>query len=527
MSDVNYKRIIQQEYIKCAQDPVYFFRKYMTIAHPTKGSIKFDLYRFQELAFKELIDNDYNIILKARQMGISTLTAGYALWMMLFQKNKKVLVIATKQDVAKNLVSKVRYAHENLPKWLQNKTLEDNRLSLKFGNGSEIKAVASSPDAGRSESLSLLILDEAAFIEYIDTIWGASQQTLATGGKCIALSTPNGMGNWFHRMWVGAKEGDNNFNPINLHWSLHPDRGQEWRDEQDKILGGKLAAQECDCDFISSGQTVIEGEILKWYKDNQVKEPIEKRGRDGNLWLWEYPDYSLDYLITADVARGDGQDYSAFHIMEVESMRQVGSYKGKVETKEYGRILNSIGREYNNALMVVENANIGWAVLQELIDLDYPNIFYSSADMQVVDVHYSHVNKKHPNYDNPTKPGFTTSSKTRPMLISKLDEYVRKKEVEIVDDRLIDELFTFIWLGQRAEAMRGYNDDLVISYAIALWVRDTALRLRQEGIELTKQSLNYMKKSSTPVYSSNNISGGDPYKQVVNGEEIDIRWLFN
>jgi len=213
--------------------------------------------------------------------------------------------------------------------------------------------------------------------------------------------------------------------------------------------------------------------------------------------------------------------------MEVESMRQVGSYKGKVETKEYGRILNSIGREYNNALMVVENANIGWAVLQELIDLDYPNIFYSSADMQVVDVHYSHVNKKHPNYDNPTKPGFTTSSKTRPMLISKLDEYVRKKEVEIVDDRLIDELFTFIWLGQRAEAMRGYNDDLVISYAIALWVRDTALRLRQEGIELTKQSLNYMKKSSTPVYSSNNISGGDPYKQVVNGEEIDIRWLFN
>jgi hypothetical protein len=260
MSDVDYKQLIQKEYIKCATDPIYFFRKYTYIAHPTKGRVKFDLYRFQELAFRELVDNDYNIILKARQMGISTLVAGYALWLMLFHKDKKVLVIATKQDVAKNLVTKVRYAHENLPKWLQNTTIEDNRLSLKFGNGSEIKAISSSPDAGRSESLSLLILDEAAFIEYIEEIWGSSQQTLATGGKCIALSTPNGVGNWFHQMWVGAKEGDNKFNPINLHWSLHPDRGQEWRDEQDKILGPKLAAQECDCLWGDSSVTIRDKE---------------------------------------------------------------------------------------------------------------------------------------------------------------------------------------------------------------------------------------------------------------------------
>lgn len=525
MENVDYKKLIKQEYVKCASDPIYFFRKYMYISHPTKGRVKFDLYRFQELAFKELVDNDYSIILKARQMGISTLVAGYSLWLMLFHKDKKVLVIATKQDVAKNLVTKVRYAHENLPKWLQNKTIEDNKLSLRFGNGSTIKAVASSPDAGRSESLSLLILDEAAFIEYIDEIWGASQQTLATGGKCIALSTPNGMGNWFHQMWVGSKEGVNKFNPINLHWSLHPDRGQEWRDEQDKILGKKLAGQECDCDFISSGHTVIEGEILKWYQDNQVKKPIEKRGRDSNIWLWEYPDYSQDYLITADVARGDGKDYSAFHIMEVESMRQIGSYKGKIETKDYGRLLNTIGREFNNALVVVENANIGWAVLQELIDLDYPNLFYSSRDMQVVDVHYTHINRDMRGIDNPTIPGFTTSSKTRPMLISKLDEYVRTKQVQIQDERLIDELFTFIWQGQRAEAMKGYNDDMVMSYAIALWVRDTALRLRQEGIEMTKQTLNHMGRSQA-VYSSGTPNGEDPYKQIVNGEEIDLRWLF-
>jgi hypothetical protein len=524
--NVDYKKIIQQEYIKCAQDPMYFFRKYMYIAHRSRGRIKFDLYKFQELAFDQIINNDYNIVLKARQMGISTLVAGYALWLMLFKKDQKILVIATKQDVAKNLVTMVRYANSNLPKWLQNPSIEDNKLSLKFNNGSEIKAIASSPDAGRSESLSLLILDEAAFIEYIDQIWGSAQQTLATGGKCIALSTPNGVGNWFHQQWIGAKEKSNSFNPINLHWSLHPERDQDWREKQDQILGKKLASQECDCDFVTSGHTVIEGETLEWYKTTHVKDPIEKRGRDSNIWIWEYPDYTKDYIISADVARGDGQDFSAFHILEVESMKQIASYKGKIETKEYGRLLGGIGMEYNNALIVVENANIGWAVLQELIDADYPNLFYSSRDMQVVDVHYSHINKDTRNLENPTVPGFTTSTKTRPMLISKLDEYLRQRDVVIQDSRLVNELFTFIWNGQKAEAMRGYNDDMVMSYAIGLWVRDTALRLRQEGIELTKQSLKHMYRSDT-VISTGNYDGDNPYKKTINGEEIDLRWLFD
>lgn len=522
---VDYKQIIQEEYIKCAKDPLHFFKNYVFISHPQRGKIKFDTYKFQDLAFQQLLENDYNIILKARQMGISTLTAAYALWMMLFHKNKSVLVIATKQDVAKNLVSKVRYAHDNLPTWMQEETAEDNKLSLRFENGSEVKAISSSPEAGRSESISLLILDEAAFIEHIDKIWGASQQTLATGGQCIALSTPNGMGNWFHKTWLGAKEGTNKFNTIFLHWSLHPERDQKWRDEQDEILGPKMAAQECDCDFISSGNTVVPGTVLKWYKDTLVEDPVEKRGFDSNYWIWEYPNYTKDYVITVDVARGDGKDYSAFHVMEVETMNQCASYKGQIDTKQFGRFLCNVGREWNDALVVVENANIGWAVLQEMIDQNYPNIFYSSKDMQVVDTHYSYVNKKHPDYDNPTKPGFTTSAKTRPMLISKLDEYVRKKEVKIRDSRLIDELFTFIWTGTRAEAMKGYNDDLVMSYCIALWVRDTALRLRQEGIEMTKQSLSHISKTEG-VYTNEDSVRKNPYKQTIKGEEVDFRWLF-
>ena len=252
------KEVIKQQYIQCATDPAYFMKKYCMIQHPIQGKIPFELYDFQEKSVNEFKDNRFNIILKARQLGISTLTAGYALWMMTFHQDKNVLVIATKQEVAKNLVTKVRVMHANLPSWLKQKCVEDNKLNLRYMNGSQIKAVSSGPEAARSEALSLLILDEAAFIDKIDEIWTAAQSTLTTGGSCIALSTPNGVGNWFHKTWVEAEEATGMFNPIKLHWTVHPDRGQEWRDEQDTLLGPSSAAQECDCDFLTSGTGVID-----------------------------------------------------------------------------------------------------------------------------------------------------------------------------------------------------------------------------------------------------------------------------
>jgi len=221
------KKAIQREYLNCVQNPVHFMRKYCTIQHPQRGKMKFDLYPFQEDCLKQFHKNRYNIILKSRQLGISTLSAGYSLWMILFHADKNVLVIATGKDTAKNLVTKVRVMYDNLPSWLKTNVEETNKLSLRFANGSQIKAIASNESAGRSEALSLLILDEAAFIEKVDEIWTAAQQTLATGGDCVVLSTPNGVGNWFHQQWVGAEDGTNEFNTIQLHWSMHPEREQE------------------------------------------------------------------------------------------------------------------------------------------------------------------------------------------------------------------------------------------------------------------------------------------------------------
>ncbi len=523
MKEKQLKEVIKSEYVECAKDPIYFLRKYCVIQHPMKGKIPFHLYDFQEKTLKDLAVNDYNIILKARQLGISTLTAGYALWMMTFQSDKNILVIATKQDTAKNLVTKVRVMHANLPSWLKQSCVEDNKLSLRYKNGSQVKAISSKEEAGRSEALSLLVLDEAAFIEKIDSIWASAQQTLATGGNCLVLSTPNGVGNWFHKTWVEAEEGINDFNFIRLHWSVHPDREQEWRDEQDKLLGPSMAAQECDCDFITSGQTVIDGKILEEYQNTIVEEAVEKRGIDGNLWIWKQPNYTRDYILCADVSRGDGTDFSAFHVIDIEEVEQVAEYKGKVSTRDFGNLCFNVATEYNNALLVIENNNIGWAAIQTILDREYQNLFYTSKDLQYVDVQHQLTNK-YRNIERNMIPGFSMTMKTRPLVIAKLEEYFRDKSIKINSQRLIDELFVFIYHNQRAEAMRGYNDDLVISLAIGLWIRDTALRLRAEGIELQKKTLDKMGMSE-PVYtpSDHQDIGWD---WEIDGKKEDLTWLI-
>ncbi len=519
----NLKDIIKKEYLKCALDCEYFLRKYSYIQVPNKGRQLFDLYDYQAEALTSFRDHKYNILLKGRQIGISTLVAGYALWRMLFKRDEQILVIAIKQEVAKNLVTKVKFMHQLLPVWLRGDLVEDNKLTLRFGNGSTIKATATRESAGRSEALSLLIIDEAAFIDKIDTIWAAASQTLSTGGQCIALSTPNGVGNWFHKTWVDAEDHLNEFNFIRLHWTVHPERENEWREEQDKLLGPSLAAQECDCDFITSGQSVIDGIILEEYRTTQVKDPIEKRGIDSNVWIWEPPNYTKDYVVCADVSRGDATDYSAFHVLDVESLEQVAEYKGRMSTRDYGNLLVNIATEYNNALLVVENNNIGWAAIQQCIDREYDNLFYMSKDLQVVDIHRQ-VNNKINRMEKQLVPGFTLTQKTRPLVVAKLEEFFRERLVTVHSQRLIDELFVFIYNGSRAEAMSGYNDDLVMSYAMGLWIRETALRLRAEGIELQKKAIGSI-TSNQGVYTPTN-NQNDSWVMEINKQKESLEWLI-
>jgi hypothetical protein len=469
------------------------------------GLILFDTYDFQDDLLKKFNDYRFNVILKARQLGISTITAGYVVWMMLFHRDKAILVMATKFATAGNLVKKVKSIMRNLPNWLKIATISvDNRTSFELSNGSSIKAASTSGDAGRSEALSLLVLDEAAHIENLEELWTGLYPTLSTGGRCIALSTPNGVGNWFHKICVDSEAGSNNFHLTTLTWDVHPDRDETWYRKETRNMSKRQIAQELECSFNTSGETVIDSDCME-YLLSTVKEPKYRTGFDRNFWIWEEFDPSCNYLIVADVSRGDGADYSTFHIVKLETLECVGEYQGKPTIDMYANMLNQVGREFGNAMLVVENNNIGFSVLDKLIEHQYPNVYHSIKST------HEYIEQHQAEYRNSAVPGFTTSMKTRPLIIAKLEEFIRNKLIKVYSSRTINEMKTFIWRNGRPQAMKGYNDDLIMALAIACWVRDTAIQGSARDLNYQKAFLAAIKTSKTTMNTQ--IKGQDGYKK--------------
>jgi hypothetical protein len=239
------KQEIIQEVVRCGKNPAYFINNFARITHPIHGPIPFKLYPFQEDCIKEFVDYRFNIVVKARQLGLSTTAAAYVAWLMLFHKDKSILVVATKLGTAANLVKKVKSIIKNVPDWLMiSKITTDNKNSFELDNGSWVKASSTSGDAGRSEALSLLVIDEAAHVENIGEMWAGLYPTLSTGGRCIALSTPNGIGNWFYDTYNKAERQENDFNPISLPWNVHPERDLEWFKKETRNMPPRQIAQE-------------------------------------------------------------------------------------------------------------------------------------------------------------------------------------------------------------------------------------------------------------------------------------------
>lgn len=508
-----------------------------------------------------------------------------------------------------------------------------------------------------------------AFIDNIEETFAAAQQTLATGGQAMLLSTPNGMGNnFFYKTWVKAELGENSFVPVKLPWQVHPERDQAWRDKQDADLGPRFAGQECvkgntlvciqdsegneylthieevynmtvqgklsdlkilapggfktfygvrkvhkefyykvyfldgteleasdnhrvylqdqeqpkevsklepgdrvcttasrvpaivshielipeevdlydalevadghkyftnnfvssncDCNFLTSGDTIFDFADLEFYETTYVQDPVERRGIDGNYWIWERPDYSRSYLISADVARGDGSDYSAFHVWDVETCTQVAEYKGKITPRDYGAFLVAAATEYNNALLVCENASIGWATIEEILARGYQNMYYStSGATETADSYAAKMDK------GKLTPGFTTSPRTRPLVVAKIYDYIHEHACVLRSKRLLLECRNFIWKNGKAQAQEGMNDDVVMSAAIGLYVRDTALQMRQQGLDLTRASMgafgNLNRRDQSAVMPSNYYQIQNPYKMQDNhGNQQDISWIL-
>jgi Terminase large subunit, T4likevirus-type, N-terminal len=493
---------IREEILRCGRDPAYFIKNYCKIRHPKRGLLDFKLWDYQEDLLKDYEEYRFNVILKARQLGISEVTAAYCVWLMLFHRSKNILVVASKLETAKNIIKKVQTSIEELPKWLLLADVTtDNRLSVELSNGSQIKATASARDAGRSEALSLLIVDEAAWVAKLDSLWTGLWPTIQAGGSAIVLSTPNGVGNKFHQIYVDADQGNNEFKATKLMWYRHPEHIWDLEDDPERDgfktstwfraevkssnMSPREVAQELECDFLTSGDTVIAAAAII-VLEKSVHEPVVMENWDRKLFKYFMPQVGKKYMISADVARGDGKDHSAAHVWDTADMTQVAEYYAKVPVDAFAKTLVEMGRAYNNALLVVENNSIGLACLEHVRLALYENIYYSrKGDNRPGEA----VNAAWGTSSSDLIIGFTMSPKVRPLVVTKLEEYIRTGALNVCSKRFLQELRTFVWLNGRAEAARGANDDLVMAAAIGVWIRDTFLAPQLGSIDAAKKMI--------------------------------------
>ena len=439
----------RDEFIRCSLDPVYFIYTYVRITHPVRGEIPFKLFPFQVSLLAVYLKVRYSVSLKPRQMGISTLVAAYALWLTLFHPHKYVLIVSIKQATARSLLRRIKFMYMALPEFLKMECTNggSNQIGtadrIAFSNFSEISVAGSTDDAGRSDSLSCLIMDEVAFQKHASTTWGAAQQTLATGGQAIMLSTAFGVGNFFHTTYVEAMQGLNSFFPVRLNWQMHPERNMKWYLEQKLALGNKRLAQEIDCDFLQSGYTVFDMAKIRAIEDKLLEfgDPIEQRSmgnktvEEGEFKIYFRPDPHKEYFIGGDIASGRARDYSTFSIFD-EDGKEHACFKGKLGLLEYSKLLMAAGQEYNWAWLAPEVNALGEGVMARLQDEGYPNIFHSvSKTFKLGDFER----------EQNLIAGWVTSGKSRHEIITGMDDDLMHDLVDIYNPYFVQEGYTFIY----------------------------------------------------------------------------------
>lgn len=501
------RQAIVYEIIKCGKDPIYFMNKYCKIQHQVRGLIPFDTYDFQDACVKDFQKHRFNIILKSRQLGLSTVSAAYVVWYAIFKKDKNILVIATKLATAINFIKKVKTMLDGLPPWLLLTKFEPTKQSIRFTNGSTITAVPTSPDAGRSEALALLIVDEAAFIRDFDDIWTSLYPTLSTGGSAIILSTPNGVGGQYYKLWVEAESGANDFNPVRLPWNVHPEHSQDWFNKETKNLTKRQVAQEFLCDFVSSGDTFLQPSEFEKIRE-AIKPPSFKEGPQNGIWIWKNPEQGRKYVMSSDVARGDSSDFSTFHIIDYETCEVVAEFMGKIPPDRLAEILSQYGKRYNNALICPEQNTFGYFTCIKLRDEGYPNLYYANNGGDIF---------SYRSIDPEAVPGFSTQTKTRAQILTRLEESIRNGRLKTYSQRLYDQLQAFVWHGAKAQAARDAHDDLIMSIAIGTWLVAGDSNNSDQGLAMAMAMLKATQRSGRGI---DELPGGINEVRPVPGPHI-------
>lgn len=420
---------------------VFLFSTLIYVIHPIRGKVHFNLYPYQKSVLYQFIKDRFNVILKFRQAGITELISMYCLWLAMYHPNKKINIISIKDNTAKKVLKKIKYMYKNLPWYLQVPIINGrageygSASMMEFDNGSFIESIPTSPEAGRSESLSLLVIDEAAMVRWASQIWAAAVPTLSTGGSAIVNSTPRGLGNFYHSTWVDALAGGNPFTPIRLRWNMHPERDEKWYKEMASALGPRRTAQEVDGDFLGSGNTVFDLSDIRDIENCLSDYPPIIKRYNGQYRQFNLPERDQEYFIGADVATGRATDYSSFTVMNKGGEEQA-CYKGKMPVDSYAKLLGDTGQLFNFAVIAPESNDVGLAVTSKLQMEGYPKLYY-----------YQKMTKKkgksRPEMDK--SPGWLTTNKNRSVIIDGLESDVREENIIIKDPFFVQEAYTFIY----------------------------------------------------------------------------------
>lgn len=448
----------------------YFCENYWCIKHPEKGRIKFELRDAQLETIESWMSNRYSIVLKARQIGFSTLAAAYAFWLVYFRPDRFVVMLSRTERESVKLLAKSKYGFRFLPAWMKERgpnQTSDHQQKMMFDNESAIESLPSGNDPARGESVYLVIVDEWAFLPNPEEAWASIEPIADVGGRVIGLSTANGSGNFFHQLWVGSQTGANQFEGIFFSWDADGERNEDWYEAKARNMQPWQMHQEYprfpEEAFIKSGNPVFDIDML------DAMPTIEpdtgyfhllsdgngefRHAPDGNLSIWQFPQLDSVYVIGADVAEGLSYgDYSSAHIIDATTGILVGHWHGHIEPDLFGDLLAEIGWWYNTALIGVESNNHGLTTLKAAQKHGYKNL-YKQRRLNAVRSEASDVL------------GWRTSQTSKPLAIDELNMNLRDGGIEIYCSKTLAELRTFV-RKENGRMAGSPHDDRTMSLAI-------------------------------------------------------------
>jgi len=511
------------EFLKCKEDPVYFARNYIKIVSLDHGLVPFEMYPFQEKLIKNFHDNRFNICKMPRQTGKSTTCVSYLLHYAVFNDNVNIAILANKASTARDLLGRLQLAYENLPKWMQQGIISWNRGSLELENGSKILAASTSASAVRGGSYNVIFLDEFAFIpnHIADDFFASVYPTISSGQstKVIIVSTPRGM-NHFYRMWHDSEKGKNEYIPTDVHWSEVPGRDEAWKLQTIANTSEQQFKTEFECEFLGSINTLINPSKLK----NLVyDDPLKK---NAGLDIYEDPIEENNYLITVDVARGIGNDYSAFVVFDITNFpyKSVAKYRNnEIKPMLFPSIINEVASAYNDAWLLIEVNDIGDQVANILhFDLEYDNILMCSMRGRAGQIVGSGFSGKK------SQLGVRMTASVKKLGCSNLKTLLEDDKLLVNDYDIISELTTFTQKHNSFEAEEGCNDDLAMCLVIFSWLvaQDYFKEMTDNDVRkrIYEEQRNQIEQDMSPFGF---ISDGlDDFDSIINETKNEERWIW-